>query len=137
MNQELLEAYSNTNYHVFNPKLLINIGKENIELNIFLKEKNYKSWCYITAWNPLSASNFTIEDNTTLNNQLLEDIKKYPNHIGEGKDAEGIWPGEESYFVCNISKEKSIELGKKYKQNAIVFGTINEMAELIILEKLV
>jgi hypothetical protein len=137
MNQDLLEAYSNTNYNVFDPKLIINIGKQNQALDTFLKETGYNSWCFITACNPLSGSDFTIEDNTRFNNQLSEDIKDYPNHMGEGKDAEGIWPAEESYLVCTISKEKAIELGKKYKQNAVVFGTINEAAELIVLEEIV
>jgi hypothetical protein len=136
MNQDLLEAYSNTNYNVFDPKLIINIGKQNQALDAFLKKNGYNSWCFITAWNPLSGSDFTIEDNTRFNNQLSEDLKGYPNHIGEGKDAEGIWPAEASYFVCTISREKSIEWGKKYKQNAIVFGAINEVAELIVLEEI-
>jgi hypothetical protein len=137
MDQNLLEAYSKTNYHVFNPKLLINIGKQNLELNTFLKENNYETWCYITAWNPLSESNFTIEENASFNKRLSFDIKDYPNYLGEGKDADGIWPAEESYLVCKISREKSIELGKKYKQNALVFGTINKVAELIVLEEII
>jgi hypothetical protein len=137
MNQDLLEAFSNTNYHVFNPKLLINIRKQNLELNTFLKENSYDTWCFITAWNPLSESNFTIEENASFNKRLSFDIKDYPTYLGEGKDAKVTWPAEESFLVCNISKEKAIELGKKYKQNALVFGTINKVAELIVLEEII
>lgn len=136
MNQELLEAYSKTNYQITNPDLIINIGRENKKLNTFLKLNTYDTWCFITAWNPFSSSDFTIEDNENFNIGLYKDIKNYPNYTGEGKDPEGIWAAEESYFVCNISRERAIELGEKYKQNAIVFGKINEVAELIILEKI-
>lgn len=136
MNQELLEAYSKTNYQITNTELIINIGKQNKKLNTFLKLNTYDTWCFITAWNPLSSDGFTIEENNRFNNELFEDLSEYATYKGEGKDPTGVWAPEESYFVCNISREKSIELGKKYKQNAIVFGKINDVAELIILEKI-
>jgi hypothetical protein len=76
-------------------------------------------------------------DNTVdINVSEINGSGSFYDHGGEGKDAEGICPAEASYFVCAISREKSIELGKKYKQNVIVFGASNEVAELIVLEEI-
>lgn len=128
----LFEAYMATCYEIINPKIEIFINDENEKLQLFLKEHHIKSWCFITAWNPYSTV-LTEEENIALNLLLKEDLNQHPVYLGQGKDAQGIWPSEASFFVGNITLNKAKELGIKYRQNAIVFGEINQKAQLITL----
>ena len=134
ISKELLLGYEATCYSVVNPKIDIYLKKVNAELNSFLKEHNFTSWCFITAWNPFSIA-LSLEKNNELNALLEADLKEYNIYPAEGKDTLGDWPPEISFFVGNISRERAIFLGEKYEQNAIVFGTVDELPELIILVK--
>ena len=134
ISKELLLGYEATCYSVVNPKIDIYLKKENAELNSFLREHNFNSWCFITAWNPFSKA-LSLEKNKELNALLEAELKDYTIFPAEGKDTLGDWPPEISFFVGNISREKAIFLGKKYEQNAIVFGTVDELPQLIILVK--
>ena len=129
---ELLNSYKATCYSIIEPEIDIYVQEENSLLNTFLESNNFKTWCFITAWNPFSES-LTTEENISLNELLKADLVNYPFFHAIGKDTLGVWPPEVSFFVANISKETSISLGKKYQQNALVFGKVNELSELIIL----
>lgn len=128
----LLEAYKATCYEIIHPKVAIFIGQENEVLQTFLKENEITNWCFITAWNPFS-NTLSTEENSVLNESLRLDLKDYKILEAQGKDTIGNWPPEPSFFVANISEYQAIALGKKYQQNAIVYGTINEPAKLITL----
>ena len=132
ISKELLLGYEATCYSILNPKIDIYLGKENEALQSFLKEHDFKSWCFITAWNPFSKA-LSVEENIALNLLLEKDLTSYAVFAAEGKDTLGDWPPEISFFVGGISKEEAILLGKKYEQNAIVYGEINSPAELILL----
>lgn len=132
ISKELLVCYQATCYSILNPKIDIYLDKENKELQTFLIEQNFHSWCFITAWNPFSKA-LTLDENTSLNKKLEADLNNYTVFPAEGKDTLGDWPPEISFFVANISKKQANFLGKKYEQNAIVYGEVEKMAELIIL----
>lgn len=130
--KELIQAYKATCYSILNPKIDIYLEKENEALQSFLKEESFDSWCFITAWNPFSKA-LSLEDNTARNKLLEKDLSAYHVFSAEGKDALGNWPSEISFFVGNITKEQAVLLGKKYEQNAIVFGEAQKKADLVIL----
>ena len=132
LSSDLLNGYLATCYQIHEPAIDIYISKENSALNSFLIQNNYFSWCFITAWNPYSVEHPN-ETNNTLNAQLKADLSDYTIYDGQGKDTLGDWPPELSFFVANISKEKTKELAIKYKQNAVVFGELNKPAELLVL----
>ena len=132
ISKELLFGYEATCYSIVNPKIDIYLKKENTELNFLLKTNKFNSWCFITAWNPFSKA-LSLEKNKELNLLLEADLDGYIIFPGEGKDTIGDWPPEISFFVGNITREQAIFLGKKYKQNAIVFGAVAELPELIVL----
>ena len=50
----LLEAYKNTKYIVFEPTLIIEIDKLNHEINDLLINHKTNTWAFITAFNPYS-----------------------------------------------------------------------------------
>jgi hypothetical protein len=132
LSSDLLNGYLATCYQIHYPSIDIYISKENSALNFFLIQNNYFCWCFITAWNPFSIAQ-TKEDNQSLNEQLKADLSDFIVYDGEGKDTLGDWPPEVSFFVANISKEKTKELATKYKQNAVVYGEQNKTAELLVL----
>ena len=132
LSSDLLNGYLATCYQIHKPAIDIYISKENSVLNTFLIQNNYFSWCFITAWNPFSVAQ-SDETNNTLNAQLKADLSDFIVYDGQGTDTLGDWPPELSFFVANISKEKTKELASKYKQNAVVFGELNKPAELLVL----
>ena len=134
MNDDLLEAYRNSKYVVPELKLTILLNTNPIKVNEHLDGKN-GTFCFITAFNPYSEL-LSNEENLGQNRSLLEDLKDYTIFKGYGQDFKGKWLAEDSFFVMGITKERAIELGNKYKQNAILFGTVidsNIYPELIIL----
>ena len=130
--KELLQAYEATCFSIIDPKIDIYLASENVALQQFLTELRFTSWCFITAWNPFSNA-LSVEDNIARNILLEKDLHAYRVFSAEGKDALGLWPTEISFFVGNIEKEQAIFLGKKYGQNAIVYGEVAKMADLILL----
>ena len=132
ISKELLEGYQATCYSILNPNIDIYLSKENEVLQSFLKEQHFDSWCFITACNPFSKA-LSLEENNALNKKLEADLSIYTIFPAAGKDTLGDWPPEISFFVGNISKKQALFLGKKYEQNAIVFGDIITLATLILL----
>lgn len=127
MTSDLLhQAFLNTSFKVLGKTdFIIKIGTIISEVQLF------NSWTFITAWNP-SPEILTLEENRIRNKNLEYDIikfgLKYSNGIGISADEQ--W-SEESYFIENISLDKTNELAAKYGQLAYVFGTKNEVATLL------
>jgi hypothetical protein len=61
---------------------------------------------------------------------LTENYVTYEGH-GVGEDPR--WEPERSLFIIGISKDDASEIGKKFEQNAIVYGKIDFAPELLIL----
>jgi hypothetical protein len=47
-----------------------------------------------------------------------------------GKDPTGVWTPEPSWLILGITRPKAIAIGQKFEQNAIVYGELNQAAEL-------
>ncbi len=54
---------------------------------------------------------------------------------GHGVGQDPTWEPELSLFIIGISKDDVLEIGKKFEQNAIVYGKLNNSPELIILNE--
>ncbi len=46
------------------------------------------------------------------------------------------WAPEHSLLILGITKEKAIEIRNSYEQNAIVYGAIHQLPELLVLREL-
>lgn len=117
----LLEAYKQTHYKCPDLGIVIKINEKNLLLDKYLTENGYMTYSFITAWNPFSKQ-LTPADNSNRNSQLEMDLKGLTFFEGIGIDPEGLWPGEESFLVFDVSEENANGLMVKYEQNAIVFG---------------
>lgn len=125
--------YLETNYIVDILKQPIRINEFNQELNKLLKEQNSESWAYITAYNPFSRI-LSDNENKCRNKKLKSLLSNYKLYKGRGCGIDGKWPPEESFLILKISRSDALKLGKKFKQNAIVFGSIDGIPELIKLK---
>jgi hypothetical protein len=131
---DIIEAYKNTKYIVFDLKLTIVIDKSNLDINELLVKHNTKDWAFITAYNPYSRV-LTNEENRIRHNELKELTKDYVSFEGHGIGEDPTWEPELSLFIIGISKVEASKIGKKFEQNAIVFGELNSLPELIVLNK--
>ncbi len=133
INDNLIFAYTNTKFHVFIPAIVIEIGKRNEDLDTLIKKEGQTEWAYLTAYNPFSKE-LTDKENLERQSQLLSKISDYKFYEGEGVGEDPTWKPERSILIVGITKNEAISLGREFEQNAIVYGKINEVPELIILQ---
>ena len=127
---ELIQAYKETDFNVYEPKINIKVGQINKELDRLLESHNCITWAYITSWNPYSE---LTDDRTNQekNNQLRNDLTEYVLLAGEGVGPDQSWQTEKSFLIMGIKFDDAIIIGKKYRQNAILVGKIYEEPQLI------
>ncbi len=132
IDQSTLQAYLNTTYTIENPEIDIKIGEINQALNVFLFDNSSFTWAFISACNPHS-SLVSDEENVRRHNDLAENVKSRKLRFREGKGipADESWKSEKSLFILDISKPDAIQMGKEFHQNAIVFGRLNQVPELV------
>jgi len=134
LNKELIESYKATTYFVSSLNLHIRIDEKNPMLELTLKNQGAKTWAFITAWNPKSRE-LSLAENQTRNQNLLAQLKSqgFSTYEGIGIPDDGDWTPEESLFIPCISRQYATELGIQYGQNAIVFGEVGKIAELVVI----
>lgn len=94
---------------------------EDIKTKFLGQDLNIKTLAIITAENPEgeeASDAFNIEANT----RLREDLSGFDFEQIKGKY--GNIP-ENPYVIYNISYKESLELGKKYNQDSIIFSTLD------------
>jgi len=134
IDQRLRDAYLATNYEVKHLGLQLRIGVENWHLEEFLIDNNVFSWAFISAWNPFSQS-LSAAKNEIRHKKLVDFAKKkkWVFTEGFGVPQNEDWEAEKSLFILDISRDEAILLGKKFDQNAIIFGHLGKAPELFFL----
>lgn len=127
---DINDSYLETNYIVDELPQPIRISEYNLGLNELLKNNNCTSWAYVTAYNPFSKK-LSDDENILLNKKLEFLLSFFKIYKGRGCGFDDNWAPEESFLILGISKRDAIELGQKFEQNAIVFGSIDSIPELI------
>jgi hypothetical protein len=128
----IIEAYKNTKYIVFEPDITIEIGILNQDVDELLFKHNSNEWAFVTAYNPYSRV-LSNDENRVRHDELKELTKDYIAFEGHGVGEDPTWEPERSLFIIGISKDEASEIGKKFEQNAIVYGKIDFAPELLIL----
>ncbi|MGD1865407.1 MAG: DUF3293 domain-containing protein [Phormidesmis sp.] len=134
----LEEAYRETLYEVFvdEQTVVIRVGVPNSELARLMQQYDQISWALITAWNPYSQVLSEAKNearNVALEGEIQQLERPYLKALG--KDPLGEWLSEESFFMLGIGREDAIALGKKFEQNAILYGSLTLQPQLIWLLK--
>jgi hypothetical protein len=126
-------AYEQAIYEVCYGKetLEIYIGKCCPPLDYLIAQSDSPTWALITASNPYSCPLSELE-NQQRHHQLIEHLQELqlPWLQALGKDRTGIWTPEQSLLILGIERSQAIAIGRKFEQNAIVFGVLNQLAEL-------
>ena len=94
---------------------------------------DYKSWAYITAYNPHSQL-MSKQENTARNNQLLKDIQnlKLNYVLGISYEADTYDWEEYGFLIFDISLPQAKRLASRYEQRAFIFGKKHEKSRLIL-----
>ena len=89
---------------------------------------------FFTAYNPYGTAQ-GIEANEAAHARLGTELKALSESVieGAGADASGRWPEEKSYFAFGINLEAASNLGKRYRQDAIVWAGSDAVPKLILL----
>jgi len=130
MEDHLISAYLNTEFRVNGFDKPIMVGENSINADELLVEKKLTEWAYVTAYNPLSYA-LSENENEQRNSLLKHMLKDYFVIEGAGQDKKQQWPAEKSFFIAGITLYDAKILAIKFGQRAIVYGKINNPAELI------
>lgn len=92
---------------------------------------NRPAWALITAANPYSKPLSDLE-NQQRQQKLIEHLQESPWSWLEalGRDRAGVWTPEPSLLILGIDRFEAIAVGRKFEQNAIIYGELNQPAEL-------
>ncbi|NJL52730.1 MAG: DUF3293 domain-containing protein [Hydrococcus sp. SU_1_0] len=135
----LKTAYEQAIYEVYygQATIQIKIGESCPALDSLITEDNRPSWALITASNPYSQLLSELE-NQQRHQRLLQHLTELqlPLFPAVGKDQAGVWIPEPGFLISGIERVEAIAIGRKFEQNAIVFGELNQPAELQWLESL-
>ena len=132
IDKELISAYEETEYRVLDPAFCIQIGAFHPHLDQWLSARSFETWAYITAWNP-GSKRITKKENNRRQEELKAELENrgmifYP---GLGEHPTGRWEAEESLWIPGCSLDLGLLLARKFDQNAIVYGKVGEIAQLI------
>jgi N-formylglutamate amidohydrolase len=136
IDKALIDVYSNAEYVVYaEPVFNMYVDTYSDLLKRLLFDNQCTQAAFITAYNPYSENlgeQKNIKRQTTLIEELCEMGFSFLH--GLGRDKEGLWLGEKSVLVFNISNETARMLGNKYGQNAILWIEEDAIPQLLLLD---
>lgn len=130
----LWDAYQATVYEVHSPEgvIPIRIGRLHPLIDRLCVLHGARTWCFITARNPGSRQIPAADNqhrNAALRAKLERDGFFLLEGVGRGEDPE--WEPEASFLVLDLEREPAQQLGRRWGQNALVFGERGGVAELV------
>ena len=131
----LLQAYQETDYHVFiDPPFKLNVGQPSEELKRLHQAHAVACSAYLTAWNP-AGQWAGADQNSSKQAALMNSLDKRgkPFLPGLGRHPSGQWSGEASVLALGVSEEEARELGSIYQQNAVVWCGEDATPRLLLL----
>lgn len=131
---ELKEIYSHTSYNVHAPEGIIRlrVGEHSAALDELLQGRGAPVWAFITAWNP-GSMRLPRAENERNNRDLLERLQRmgYEAIPGEGAGDDGSWEPEASFLVPGLPLDAALELGRFYRQMAVLVGTRGSVPKIL------
>ena len=130
-----IEAYLATDYRApADRPLVLHIGRRNAELIALYQYLAVDSASFLTAWNPYSIPQ-TEPENRAAQQQLLAALDRLGvrHRPALGADPSGLWPPEESCLALGIDIETAADLGRRFRQNGIVWAGADAVPRLFLL----
>ena len=136
MESALVSAYRETDYvaHDGGRVVVVRIGHRSMVVDGLLARMRARNGAFITAWNPFS-KRLSLGANEYWNRELKRYliVRGFSFVDGEGRGRAGEWPPEPSIFAFGISRTEASAIGRRYRQNAIVYVPLGRPAELVML----
>ena len=136
MQSNLVSAYKATEYVVHGNGwvVVIRIGYHSLLVDRLLARMHAKNAAFITAWNPFSkALNFRANKYWDRELKRFLSVRGFAFVEGEGRGRTGEWPPEPSVLAFGISRAEASVIGRRYRQNAVVYVPRGRPAELVML----
>jgi len=136
MRSDLVSAYKATDYVTYNNGcvVVIRIGHHSLAVDRLLARMRARNGAFITAWNPFSKG-FSFEANKHWDWELKRylSVHGFAFLEGEGRGRIGEWPPEPSFLAFGISRTEASAIGRRFRQNALVYVRRGRPAELVML----
>ena len=136
VSEEKIRAYEATHYRSgFEPDVLVlRIGQHSPALALRFEAVGSDCALFITAFNPLGQEQDDAA-NKEAHARLGEVLHPMASAIieGEGSDPSGKWRTEKSYLAFGIDADAARELGRRFKQDAIVWIGKDAIPQLLLL----
>jgi 2-dehydropantoate 2-reductase len=131
----LWAAYRETRFEAQAPAgvIYIRAGERTPALDALLDAHRAESWCFVTAWNPASET-LPLAANRLRNAELaaaLDALGVLARFDGVGRPTAGDWTSEESFLALGVDRPGAMQLGRRFGQNAVVWGRRGALAELL------
>jgi hypothetical protein len=133
--RETIEVYLATDYSICGGwRLLLRVGQRNQDLAALYQKYSVSTAAVLTAWNPYSEPRSDAE-NETAQRELISAIDSLSlrHEPGHGADPTGKWPPEPSRPVRGVDLETAATLGRRFRQNGIVWVSVNAVPILVLL----
>ena len=131
----LLQAFADTHYIVHHEApFVMHIGQPCPELKALMAYHNALSAAFITAWNPFSLRRGK-QTNEQAHRRLAAALRLQRTTYleGEGCGADDNWTPECSVLAFRVARRVAARLGRRFRQNAVIFVSYGKPAELMML----
>ena len=136
MQSGLVSAYKATEYVAHGDcwVVVIQVGHHSLVVDGLLVRMRARNGTFITAWNPFS-KDLGFEANEHWDRELKRflSVRGFAFVEGEGRGRTGEWPPEPSILAFGISRTEASAIGRRYRQNAVVYVRRGRPAELVML----
>jgi hypothetical protein len=114
--------------------VVIRIGHHSLIADRLLATMHAGNGAFITAWNPFGKE-LSLEANEHWDCELKRylRVRGFAFIEGEGRGRTGKWPPEPSVLAFGISRTEASVIGRRYRQNAVVYVPRGRPAELVML----
>jgi hypothetical protein len=132
---ELIDAYLQARYWVQDsPSFCLKVGQDSGPLRQIYRRYGVECAAFITAFNPEGVQANAVQ-NGLRHAQLQDQIrnKGYTVLRAMGCDPKGVWQAEQSVLVPGLGLAEATEIGRNFRQNAIVWCGPESIAQLVLL----
>lgn len=131
-----IQAYMATHYRVgpLADAFVLRIGQRSPELEDLYRQNRLQCALFITAFNPLGQQQGD-DANFSAHTLLGAQLRKLSTAVfeGAGADPTGAWDPEASYLALGIGAEGARELGRLFRQDAVVWVGADAIPQLLLL----
>ena len=133
---DVIAAYRTAQYsfELHGDNIDLRVDQPCSELKPLLEAATRPTAFSITAWNPLGI-NVTREENDAAQAELLRVLQTSAHTFlpASGADPDGTWGPEPGFLVFGLSCAAAIEIGNRFRQNALLWIGPDTIPRLLLL----